>query len=61
MPYERLTVERRVLAALPPLRLEISAGSVRRNVDRLSCSQSGSARYSLISLIGATLAVVHGL
>ena len=63
VPDERLVVEREVLAALPSLRLEIGAGSVRRKVDRVSCIRYGSARYSVPTrLVGTTVAVVvdHG-
>lgn len=63
VPDERLAEERSVLKALPSLRLEIGAGSVRRKVDRLSCIRYGSARYSVPTrLVGATVAVVvdHG-
>lgn len=63
IPDERLTEERKVLKALPSLRLEIGAGSVRRKVDRLSCVRYGSARYSVPTrLIGTSVAIVvdHG-
>lgn len=63
IPDDRLAEERLLLKALPSLRLEIGAGSVRRKVDRLSCVRYGSARYSVPTrLIGATVAVVvdHG-
>jgi hypothetical protein len=63
VPDQRLTEERQVLKALPSLRLEIGAGSVRRKVDRLSCIRYGSARYSVPTcLVGTTVAVVvdHG-
>ncbi len=63
IPAHRLAEERQVLKALPSLRLEIGAGSVRRKVDRLSCVRYGSARYSVPTrLIGTTVAVVvdHG-
>ena len=63
MPDERLAEERSVLAALPSLRLEIGAGSVRRKVD--GCRASGTARPATRCphrLVGATVAVVvdHG-
>lgn len=63
VPDERLVEERTVLKALPSLRLEIGAGSVRRKVDSLSCIRYGSARYSVPQrLVGATVAAVvdHG-
>lgn len=63
VPAQRLDEERTVLTALPSLRLEIGAGSVRRKVDSLSCVRYGSARYSVPQrLVGATVAVVvdHG-
>jgi transposase len=63
VPDQRLGEERRVLKALPSLRLEIGAGSVRRKVDRLSCIRYGSARYSVPTrLVGTAVAVVvdHG-
>jgi transposase len=63
VPDQRLGEERRVLKALPSLRLEIGVGSVRRKVDRLSCIRYSSARYSVPTrLVGATVAVVvdHG-
>jgi Integrase core domain/Mu transposase, C-terminal domain len=63
IPNERLAEERQVLTALPSLRPEFGAGSVRRKVDRLSCVRYGSARYSVPTrLVGATVAVVvdHG-
>ncbi|MGB3485955.1 MAG: IS21 family transposase [Mycobacterium sp.] len=63
VPAQRLVEERTVLTALPSLRLEIGAGSVRRKVDSLSCIRYGSARYSVPQrLVGATVAVVvdHG-
>jgi transposase len=63
VPDQRLVEERTVLTALPSLRLEIGAGSVRRKVDSLSCIRYGSARYSVPQrLVGATVAVVvdHG-
>jgi transposase len=63
VPDERLLEERSVLKALPSLRLQIGAGSVRRKVDSLSCIRYGSARYSVPKrLVGATVAVVvdHG-
>jgi len=62
-PDERLAEERRVLKALPSLRPEIGAGSVRRKVDSLSCIRYGSARYSVPKrLVGTSVAVVvdHG-
>ncbi len=63
MPDERLVEERTVLKALPSLRLEIGAGSVRRKATSLSCIRYGSARYSVPQrLVGATVAAVvdHG-
>jgi hypothetical protein len=63
VPDVRLAEERYVLKALPSLRLEIGANSVRRKVDRLSCIRYGSARYSVPTrLVGVTVAVVvdHG-
>jgi hypothetical protein len=63
VPNERLAEERKVLASLPSLRLQIGAGSVHRKVDRLSCIRYGSARYSVPTrLVGATVAIVidHG-
>jgi transposase len=63
VPDQRLAEERKLLKALPSLRLEIGAGSVHRKVDRLSCVRYGSARYSVPTrLVGATVAVVidHG-
>jgi transposase len=63
VPNERLAEERKVLASLPSLRLQIGAGSVHRKVDRLSCIRYGSARYSVPTrLVGTTVAIVidHG-
>ena len=63
IPDQRLSEERRVLTALPSLRPEIGAPSVRRKVDSLSCIRYGSARYSVpVRLIGTRVAVVvdHG-
>lgn len=63
VPDARLAVERKLLAPLPSLRLEIGAVSVTRKVDRLSCVRYGSARCSVPTrLIGATVAIVidHG-
>ena len=63
VPDERLAEERRVLKALPSLRPQIGAGSVRRKVDSLSCIRYGSARYSVPKrLVGTSVAVVvdHG-
>lgn len=62
-PNERLAEERRFLNALPSLRPQIGAGSVRRKVDSLSCIRYGSARYSVPKrLVGTSVAVVvdHG-
>jgi hypothetical protein len=59
VPDERLAEERRVLKALPSLRSEIGAGSVRRKVGSLSCIRYGSARYSVPKrLVGTSVAVV---
>jgi hypothetical protein len=55
VPAERLVIERELLAPLPSLRASIGR-RVLREVDRLSCVRSGSARYSVpVRLIGETV------
>jgi transposase len=56
VPNQRLAVERRLLAALPSLRVQIGPPPVVRKVDRLSCVRFASARYSVPTrLIGTTV------
>jgi hypothetical protein len=55
IPDKRLALERAVLGALPSLRLQLGAASVRRKVDRLPCIRYRSARYSVPTrLVGTT-------
>lgn len=59
VPDERLARERKVLQALPSLRLEVGPPPVTRKVDRLSCVRFASARYSVPTrLIGTTVRLV---
>ncbi len=58
IPHERLLIERRVLAALPSLQVQIGPAPVTRKVDKLSCIRFASARYSVPTrLIGTTVTV----
>lgn len=60
IPDERVEVERKVLAPLPSLRMEIGPPPVTRKVDRLSCIRYASARYSVPTrLIGTTLTLIQ--
>ena len=63
VPAERLQAERRLLGALPSLRLQIGPKPISRKVDKLSCVRFGSARYSVPNrLVGAVvlIAVAEG-
>jgi len=58
VPTERLQAEREVLTALPSMGLRIGPAPRLRTVDRLSCVQLGSARYSVpAAFIGQRLQV----
>ena len=62
VPAERVMAEREVMAPLPSLRARIGRPTLRK-VDRLSCVQLGSARYSVPTrLIGrqVEVAVIDG-
>jgi transposase len=59
VPAERLVSERKLLGALPSLRLQIGPKPITRKVDKLSCIRFASARYSVPNkLIGATVTVL---
>jgi transposase len=59
VPAQRLDQERKLLGALPSLRLQVGPKPITRKVDKLSCIRFGSARYSVPNrLIGTTVTVL---